>query len=115
MSLDLYLYAPTKCPHCGGSLTSGEEIFWQNYTHNVTPMWAKAGVYDALYMSDGRTAKEYVDALEHGVADMVAKPAEYISLNANNGWGTYDTALPWLQKVLIAFKENPEAVIRVSK
>ena len=111
MSLDLYLESDV-CPHCG---RGDGELFWQNYTHNVTPMWSKAGVYDALYMSHGHKAEEYIEALERGVADMEANLAEYEKLNPPNGWGSAVTALPWLRRVLDAFKANPGATIRVSK
>jgi len=115
MSLDLYLNTPDTCPHCGGELRGGTELWWQNITHNVTPMWAKAGVYDALYESDGHRASEYIEALEAGVKDMREHFTDYEKLDSPNGWGLAKHALPWLERTLVAFKENPTATIRVSK
>ena len=78
-------------------------------------MWVKAGVYDALYMSDGHRAKEYIEVLERGVKDFRINYGDYEKLNPPNKWGAAVTALPWLERVLDAFKKNPEAIIRVSK
>lgn len=111
MSLDIYLLQDA-CSHCG---RGEDELFWKNYTHNVTPMWGKAGVYDALYMSEGRKAKEYIEVLERGVKHFEENFAEYLPLNPANGWGSAETALPWLREVLEAFKQWPDATIHVSK
>ena len=69
MSLDIDLRAPIVCPHCGGITGSGDDLFSANYTHNVIPMWSKAGVYEALYESDGHVASRYIDVLDRGVAE----------------------------------------------
>lgn len=48
MSLDFYIeeIRPTA-------------VYWRNITHNVVPMWKRAGVYDALYKSEGQLAILY--------------------------------------------------------
>lgn len=116
MSLDIYLLdPPDKCPHCGGTLGTGSEVFWKNYTHNGIPMWEKAGVCDALYESNGHLAKEYIDVLKRGVEHFEANYPEYEKLNSPNGWGLAKHALPWLKEVARAFEEHPEATIRVSR
>lgn len=91
------------------------EVFDTNMTHNVTPMWRKAGVYDALYNSERHLAGEFIDVLIAGVADMEANADEYRALNAQNEWGTYGQALPWLREVLAAFERYPDGKIRISK
>ncbi len=117
MSLDIYLGSTTRrpCPHCDQMMDVFDEVFEANYTHNVTAMWSKAGVYDALYMSHGHKAGEYIRALRSGVADMETNFSEYEKLNPSNGWGSAATALPWLKKALAAFEENPDATIHISK
>lgn len=111
MSLDIYLVG-SHCEHCG---RDGETFYDANITHNVIPMWSKADVYEALYMSDGHKASEYIDALERGVAHFEANYAEYQLLHASNGWGKAEHALPWLKKTHAAFKQHPDAIINVSK
>lgn len=117
MSLDIDLHVPDKCPHCGAVLSCGRgtNIFSRNITHNVTPMWEKAGVYEALYESDGKRAAEFVEALQKGVAHFRANYSEYQKLDSPNGWGLAKNALPWLEEVARAFEENPDAIIGVSR
>lgn len=115
MSLDIYLMESKNCPHCGGEISGEHELFWQNYTHNVIRMWDKAGVYDALYMSEGKHARDYIEALEKGVADFEANISEYQKLDPANKWGSAESALPWLKRALAAFKEYPDSIIHVSK
>lgn len=111
MSLDISLHVDVD--------TGGEEPFDvcladMNITHNLTPMWGKAGVYEALYESEGTRAQQWLDVLRAGVADMEQKPAEYEALNALNGWGLYENALPWLRDWLAACEAHPLAIIHVS-
>lgn len=107
MSLDIWLAMPTG---------NGEELTTQsmNYTHNVLPMWRAAGVAEALYDSHGHQAREYLDVLRAGIKNMEDEPAKYQALNPSNGWGSYDTALPWLREWLIECVKHPDAIIRVS-
>lgn len=111
MSIDISLYLPVN--------TGKDVIEWccfdTNMTHNLAGMWRKAGCYDALYMSDGLRADRVTDAIREAVARMEASPITYEALNAENGWGTYEQALPWLRSVLAAFEEYPAAIIHVSK
>ena len=103
MSLDFYLEETKPCEVCDA-----------NITHNLVPMWREAGVYEALYKSQGKQAKDIISVLESGVSAMAADPARFEAHNSPNGWGLYRNALPWLRKCLDACKENPEAIIRVS-
>ena len=91
------------------------EKFSANMTHNVTPMWKLAGIYDALYVSRGKKAGEVLVVLKAGLKDMRARPFQYRSLDAKNGWGTYDDALPWLVELVAEFTKYPDATIGVSK
>jgi len=104
MSLDLTIFAVVET-----------DVFDTNITHNISPMWHKAGVYEALYESEGKRPGDYIEAVRAGVADMKAKPDEYNALNASNGWGTYKDALPFLEEVLEAFCKYPDGRIMVSR
>jgi hypothetical protein len=46
---------------------------------------------------------------------MKADPNRFISLNPPNGWGSYDTFLPWLETYLAACEEHPDATVRASR
>lgn len=104
MSLDFYLEE-----------TRPTEIFWRNITHNLSPMWRKAGVYEALYNSEGKKAGELYVTLEKGLHHMTYHAEEYRALNPSNGWGNYEGALAFLKDVMDACNENPGAIVRISK
>jgi hypothetical protein len=112
MSLDIWL---TIGVDTGGPEPYEITLYDANYTHNVTPMWRKAGIYEALYESDGKQAGEILPMLRAGIVDMERKPNAYIALNPSNGWGSYETALPWLRKFTAACERHPKAVIGVWK
>lgn len=115
MSLGLYLQMEWKaCEHCKRP-TQVDTVFDGNYTHNITPMWHKAGVYDALYDSDNIKANNLVEILEKGLVHMRDNPQEYIPLNPANEWGNYDGAVNFLRKFLVACKKYPEAIVSVWK
>lgn len=94
------------------------EIFSANYTHNVIDMADKAGIYRAVWRPEenGITlAWQLIGPLRVGIEDMEKHPEEYKELDADNGWGTYDTFLPWLKEYLKACEENPSAEVLVSR
>lgn len=111
MSLDFYLYETEK----DFLDDNAEEIFWANITHNLGPMWNEAGVYAALYETNGQQAKMIQATLEKGLVKMVLDRPRFEKHNSPNGWGLYKNALPFLQEVHEACKENPEAFIRISR
>jgi hypothetical protein len=104
MSLSLYLEVPGMV-----------EVASANFTHNTTPMWRKAGCYDALYNSQGKKASEVVGALRQARDAMLAHPEVYRALDPPNGWGKFDDAYPWLCEVVEHFTAHPDAIIRVSR
>ena len=112
MSLDFYLIAEIDT---GGVEPFIAYLFEANATHNLTPMWSLAGVYDALYMSHGKLAGEIRNTLLDGCRKMIAEKAEFEKLNPSNGWGNYDCALEFLTKTAQACAEHPKAKIRMSK
>jgi hypothetical protein len=87
----------------------------KNITHNLGRMWSEAGVYDALYNSEGQTAKSVLPILHEGLRLMIADPERFKKFNAHNGWGLYEHALPWLGELIKEFEEYPNGIIGVSK
>ena len=107
MSLDVYLRAPRKV-----------EVFAANYTHNCGKMAVEAGIYECLWRPDetGITqAGQLIEPLRAGIARMKADPARFEKLNPPNGWGSYATLLPWVERYLLACEENPDAEVEVSR
>lgn len=91
------------------------EVFSVNYTHNVSEMWDLAGIYDDLYNSDGKLAKDIVGNLIFGLKKMLDNPDKFKKLNPENGWGDYDGAVKVLNEIISACNEYPDAEISISK
>lgn len=89
----------------------GVEVVEKNITNNLKSMWEEAGVYDALYSSNGKTASELVDVLENGLQQMIGDPQRFEKYNASNSWGLYKYAVPWLQELVDDFKKHPDATV----
>jgi hypothetical protein len=99
----------------GGDHPYSVQLFNGNMTHNVTPMWRKAKVYEALYESQGKIAGEIKDVLQVGIKDMERSSKQYQKLNPANEWGDYDSALNFLREFTNACIQHPKATIGLSK
>ena len=105
MSLDITI--STKC--CGA------QLHWQNITHNLRTMAEQAGIGNALWSpGEGMTASELGKILEPAMVVMYEYPDRFKAFDAANGWGTYDDFMPWLEKLLTACNEHPNAVVTAS-
>lgn len=104
MSLDISLSAVVRT-----------DVFSDNITGNVEPMWREAGCHDALYKSKGKAAYEVLDELKAGLSLMESEPERFKALNPSNGWGDYDGALEWLRRLICVFELYPDGKIWSSK
>ena len=91
------------------------ELYERNITHNVANMWGRAGIFNSLYNSGGKKAKEELENLREGLKKMEDSPAEYRKLDPENGWGDYDSALEFLREVVSYCAKYPNSIIWVSK
>ena len=108
MSLDIGLYVEVDT---GGDGLRNIELYHACYTENVCPMWDMAGVYEALYKSDGVEAASIIPILEKGIWYMESFPRTYLAMNPPNGWGDSVGALRFLRRLLTACKQDPLALI----
>lgn len=123
MSLNVCLYGPEveipcQC-ECGHQHTRRrrECYFDANITHNLNRMAGELGIYEACWRPEqiGATkAKDIIHILETGIKQLKSDPEHYGQFNANNGWGTVEQFLHWLEEYLKACKKYPEFIIRVS-
>lgn len=107
MSLDVYL---TKVMSC--------QIFEANITHNLTEMAEEAGIYKHLWRPDEigiEKAKMLTEPLEKGLKRLKSKPDYYKQWNPENGWGTYESLILFVEDYLKACIENPDAKIEISR
>ena len=113
MSLDVRL----TCKCCNRS------VFEANITHNLTGMADKAGMYKALWRPEelitwagsGIQAKQIETPIREGLSYLKAHATECMLLSADNGWGTYEQFIPWLEEYLEALFEYPETYVTTSR
>lgn len=119
MSLDIYFdnqeYITCECGK--KHVVSLGEVYWKNITHNLGNMADKAGIYQCLWHPEEipiNVVSEIILLLEKGIKAMKEKPEYYKQFDAENGWGTYEQFVPWLEELLEACKQYPNATVRVS-
>lgn len=76
------------------------EVFWKNYTSNVSQMWRHAGI--DLQDFNGREASEIIQPLTMAIQEMARDPEFYTAMNPENGWGSYEGCLNFLREILDA-------------
>jgi hypothetical protein len=109
MSLDLDLIV-----HVDTGYETEEIILWsRNITHNVSPMWTKAGMRYAMYESNGTTAEILIPFLDAGIRNMETDPVGFKQLNPENGWGSYEGALEFAKDFRDQCVKRPKATVRV--
>ena len=108
MDISLHIYADVGKPRLHGF-----DLYSSNITGNLIPMWRAAGIYEALYDMGEHKANEIIPALETGLALMKLDPEKFKKLNSPNGWGVYENAIPFLERLLEACQEYPVAIISV--
>jgi hypothetical protein len=107
MSLDFTL---TKIQECS--------VFDTNMTHNLGTMADKAGIYYALWRPEEKgykLASDIIPILKVGLEKLTKNPTKYKKFSAKNGWGTYEQFVPWVEEVLLACEQYPDAKISVSR
>jgi hypothetical protein len=107
MSLDVYLEGP-----------EGQELYSANITHNLGRMAKEAGIYECLWRPDehGIThARQIIEPLSAGVVLLATQKSRFEEFNSPNGWGLWKHFVPFCMDYLQACRDNPDAVVRVSR
>lgn len=94
------------------------EVFEANITHNLATMARAAGIYKHLWRPEELgilAARELIEPLRHGIEFMKADPEWFERFNSENGWGTYENFLPWVERYLAACERSPDARVSVSR
>lgn len=125
MSLNIDLYFEVQTGNTEEPILQ-QEVFSANITHNLNTMAEKADFYDALWHLEKTPvgfwikkepitlAKELLPYLEHGLNQLKTFPEFFKQFSASNGWGTYEQFIPWIEKLIEACKQYPDALVRVS-
>ena len=98
--------------------TETNEVYSANITHNLNRMASEAGIYEHLWRPDEikiTKAKELVEPLREGLHKLKSEPEKYKKFNPENGWGSYDGLVKFVDNYLNACYEYPEAEVNVSR
>jgi len=107
MSYDISLMIDTGGP---GPVEVGE--YW-NYTSNCAQMWRAAGADLAEF--DGKPTAECIPILAAAITELASNPDHYRHMDPPNGWGSYETLGPALERLLDDMKRHPKTIVRVSR
>ena len=94
------------------------DVFEYNITHNLSSMADKAGIYYALWRPEERhyyKGKDLIVPLTRGLKKLKDTPGVFIAMNPDNGWGSYEGLVTFVELYLNACKEYPNAEIGVSR
>jgi len=106
MSLDITLYYIID----GNNI----EVYNRNITHNLNKMAMEAEVYEELWRPDEidiNKASELINPIAIALKDIKSNPDKYKKLNPENGWGTYEGFVKFVQEYLDACIKYPNAHI----
>lgn len=106
MSYDIWLEIDTGGPEPA----TVDEV--GNYTSNVSGMW-KDALGRSLGDYHGAPCVEAAGPLRSGIDRMRADPARYQAMNPANGWGNYQGALAYLERLYQGCCNHPKATIRI--
>lgn len=94
------------------------EVFSRNITHNLNVMAEEAGIYQALWRPedlDINYAGELIEPLETGLDLLRGNPNRFKKFNPENGWGSYEGLVTFVENYLAACRANPDAAVEVSR
>lgn len=94
------------------------KVYESNITHNLNTMAEEAGIYQHLWRPDEigiKKAKELIEPLRNGLHNLKIEPERYKNLNPENGWGSYDGLVEFIEDYLNACYEYPDADVNVSR
>lgn len=95
-----------------------DEVYSANITHNLGQMAAQAGLYALLWRPDenGITrAAQLIGPLTAGLELLRSDPGKFAIHNPENGWGTYEGLVRFVEDYLAACIANPNAKVEVSR
>jgi len=93
-------------------------LYHGNITHNLVPMAKAAGVYELLWYAgenDFVKAAELIKPLEKAIYTLNKYPERFRPLNPENGWGSYEVFIRFLEGVLAACYKWKDARMESSR
>ena len=93
-------------------------VYSDNITHNLNMMAEKASIYHHLWRPDEIGIEKAVDLilpLTQGWTRLRSDPDYYKRFSPENGWGTYEGLLKFVEDYIKACWEYPDAKVHVSR
>ena len=90
-------------------------VFDWNITHNLGAMAREAGIYEALWRPEEvgiNYAHQLMVPLAAARLALITEPEHFRKFAPENGWGTYEGLLEFVEKYMEACIENPDAEVR---
>jgi hypothetical protein len=85
-----------------------------NYTYNISPMYRLAfRNNEGLNTINKIQASNAYPILTSAISNMIAFPEDYKKLNPGNGWGNYEGALDFLQRIQLACEVHPFCTVSI--
>lgn len=94
------------------------EVFTRNITHNLTKMADAAGIYEYLWQPEEKgvyIASQLVEPLTKGLDKLLSDPDYFKTLNPQNGWGSYDGLVSFVDDYILHCKKHPNATVSVCR
>lgn len=94
------------------------ELFSRNITHNLGKMAGAAGIYEALWRPEEINvthAKQLIEPLTLGLKRLRSDPDHFKAHNPENGWGTYEGLLAFVDDYLKACIADPDAKVHACR
>ena len=95
-----------------------KELYSANITHNLNKMANEAGIYEHLWQPDEleiTKAKDLIEPLRQGLHNLKSEPERFKKFNPENGWGSYEILIKFVENYLNACYDYPNAEITVSR
>lgn len=89
------------------------EVFSDSTSPGFVPLWQEAGVYECLYDSDGRQAREISRSLAYGL-DRISADESLSALIPPGTGGGMKEAVRFLENVLRTCIVHPDARVEAS-
>jgi len=99
-------------------VTQPTEVFTQNITHNLNKMAQAVNIYQHLWRPeelDIYQAKQLIAPLAVALYKLKEDPTGYEIYGPDNGWGTYNDFVKFVENYLKACIDNPEATVEVCR
>jgi hypothetical protein len=106
MSLDVYL------------AEAGTEVFARSITHDLADMAQYATLYYAVWRPEEQgitKAKQLILTLKRGLRFLKSNPVQCRRWTPENGYGSYEGLVTFVQEYLEACQKHPDADVRVSR